>query len=339
MVDMSEQFAHFITKLLGQTETIHGDSLQISEADRKEIVTFIESGSATDVSKFQKLLNRVFTTERQEALLATASTDIKGRKVRYYRYIQYNKFKTLLEKGSLKATDYHVEAPYTEKNRELIKGFLVRYFRSTLKDFDEIYNVYKMTLEDLVYKTFGDTADPETLENIFLSTDTSDWGAILEFIRENVDEVFMKKTHSGGTTAGQVMSDMLSISVGGPVQKSLLKGFVYLELIISDEKVIPYPEVKFQGERELFTREIRIENISRVYATDMAINDEIIRNPHTAVGSFVTDPLRENSRGGRVHVWRWDEPLENNVPLAFYPLYHAHEEAKQAKRKKPLDES
>lgn len=50
----------------------------------------------------QQILNTVFTEERRENLVATAPEDSLRRKVRYYRFMPWDKFCTMLEEGESK---------------------------------------------------------------------------------------------------------------------------------------------------------------------------------------------------------------------------------------------
>ena len=187
------------------------DVPELSRESREHLAELIEEGDPSYT--LQEALDKVFSPERQAELVATASVDCEGRKVRYYRYISREKLCTLLEKGELTALDYY-DSEYSDQDNESLHIFLARYMRDS---FPEGKKYSDFTLEDLLLMSFGEVADAEVIHEIFLNIETRNWPAILEFVRVNVDPLFVRRSHSGGSYSGQKFSDYLSISVGGPM--------------------------------------------------------------------------------------------------------------------------
>ena len=105
------------------------------------------------------------------------------------------------------------------------------------------------------------------------------------------------------------------MSVGGIIVDFLRENQVYVEMVIPDEFVELNPMVP-DIEKEVLTKQIRREWITRVYTDQERLYDEIILNPQTAIGAY----RQQHPDIGildAVDAWRTYEATENYLPVSL----------------------
>jgi len=255
-----------------------------------------------------QILQQIFPESRKEQMLQLASEDTKGRKVKYYRYIKWDKFMKLLENKKLTAMDYfNLDEKIDEQE---LFYFLLDYARY-LKVVDILQEDYKaISLPELASRVFPQLTISEIkpfLENLSFRN-------ILPFVRNNIDPQYMRRRHTG--SVAQKFSSLLSLSVGGITTDHLGKNSVYLEMVMPDDKITPHPE-GVEGEKEDFTDEINLYNVTRIYDS-VQIWDDIIMNPGTTIGAYQAkiDYSKGSSSSG-VEQWRWGEKTNDYLPKSL----------------------
>ncbi len=252
----------------------------------------------------QTILDSLFTPERRKKLIDTASRDIKGRKVRYFRKMKYDKVLDLLETGEQTHLSYFddVHAPVNEpKLRHLLSDF------SRANHLD--YNVSSgNAIADDIRNSLGKIIPAEELDQAIRNLT---YDQLIPLLDKYLPDTFIKGVHTG--SLGQVFSPYLSMSVGGIIS---LSSRSYVELVMPDDQVVPHPE-GVKGEKEVFTRRIKRENIARVYTSNNTLYTDEVTNPETAIGNYY-----ERIHIGReaIERWRWDEPTADYLPTALLPL-------------------
>lgn len=268
----------------------------------------------------QKILNELFPLDRRERMIASASEDKRGRKVRYYRYIKFPKFLEILKNGKQSAADY--SNPNEIADKKLFKDFLVdfwsfgqelRHPETDLEDlFREEDNLRKEDLREVMNAVFPAVSQEEKDRVVANPTNEN----ILVFIERYVDEGYIKRRHTGSVM--QRFSPFLSMSVGGVINDSVLEhdDYVYIETVIADEKIILHPETD-QGEKEVLVREIKKEDVSRVFIDFNQLKREVLGDKTSAIGDFISKNKISPYRGGLVEQWRWDEKTSDCLPKSL----------------------
>ncbi len=255
-----------------------------------------------------EILQEIFPEARREEMLQMASEDSKGRKVKYYRFIRWDKFMKLLENKKLTAMDYfNLDEKVDEKE---LFYFFIDYadFLKVLDRFEEDYKA--LSWSELMSRVFPTLTPQETQS--FLN-DLS-FRNILPFVQKNVDPLYMRRRHTG--SVGQKFSSLLSLSVGGITTDHLGKNTVYLEMVMPDDKITPHPE-GVEGEKEVFTDEINLYNVARVYDS-VQIWDDIIMNPDTIIGAYQAKiDYSKGSHSPAVEQWRWGERTNDYLPTSL----------------------
>jgi len=251
----------------------------------------------------------MFSLERREQMLAHASRDIEGRPVVYYRFMPKVMLDKLIETGEIDAPD-HFDNPDEPIDRAVTEA-LYRWLHA--QDREEVN--YTRDLEGMLLQTdpvnpsFGHDIRELALNNKLTPR------FVQPVFADHVDTDTVKGWHAGGRGSQQVMSPYLSMSVGGIIVDFLRENQVYVEMVIPDEFVELNPMVP-DIEKEVLTKQIRREWITRVYTDQERLYDEIILNPQTAIGAY----RQQHPDIGildAVDAWRTYEATENYLPVSL----------------------
>jgi hypothetical protein len=265
-----------------------------------------------NIDERQEILNSIFTKKRQEKMVADASLDIKGRKVRYYRYMPFEDFLRLLENKKIRPTGRSgmEQVPQTKFNE-----FLSRYLEDQMWSAETDYEKKRDFLEKA-----QTLSTPELLRLVFPRVSQKAAETLLaDLTYQNVrkffdDKIDLKnKLHYHIGSYWMKFFSYLSASVGGIIRKHLRPNEVYAEMIIPDDAVI-VGERHFEGEKEALFKEMNLSNISRVYAGYDQLHEEIVDNPQTAIGQI----KESRSSLSKIETWRWKEPTIEYLPVSVY---------------------
>ncbi|MBP6944503.1 hypothetical protein KBD61_01400 [Patescibacteria group bacterium] len=277
-----------------------------AETPWQEAVSKLRSTESAE--ERQRILNTLFPLTHRKEMVNGASTDRKGRKVLYYRYIKWDKLFNLLERGKQMPMDYvkDPQAPLSAEDLYYLASFIKDYAIESLHK-RELRGT-KPSLEELLNIAFPHVS-PEERARLIKPT----YAIVLPFIRKYVDQKYIGRRHTGSML--QRFSPFLGMSVGGPISPLFDERDVYIEMVIPDRVIIPHSE-GVQGEKEVFIEEIRREYISRVHASGQ-LYEEAISNPSSMIGTYYADhpdecrtPLEALDR------WRWSEKTEDCLPAA-----------------------
>lgn len=246
-----------------------------------------------------------FPLSRRAEMIGNASKDRRGRSVIYYRYMPQKMLDKLLEDGMTDSVG-HFDQPDTPISENHVKDVLMDW----LKNYEIEYKL-DVILEE-VHKKNPYLAN----ELAFLVTQNLLTPRMLHpLLDENLDRKTLMNAHTG--SMNQVLSPYLSMSVGGVITSHLPRNYVYVELVIPDEYVEPQV-AGFEGEKEVLTKQLRKEWITRVYTSTKQLWDEIITNPETPIGQYYE---RGRSSGDHpfdaIEKWRWEERTEDYLPVSL----------------------
>jgi|GEM_PF-6089989 len=290
---------------------------QTIEKEKIDYISLLEK--AETAKEKQKILNEIFPKERRDQMIADSSEDINGRGVRYYRYIKFPKLLGILKTGKLSAHDYfNLQEAVDIK---MLKDFLIRHWSYLEEnnhpdiDFEKLIeeedDLKKKSLADIFPETFPE-ANPQDIEMVVANPNNQN---ILAFIEKYASEKFLKAIHTGSSM--QCFSPYLSMSVGGIINDCVRDNrCVYLEIVVPNERIILHPETD-QGEKEVLIKEIKKENISRVFTDSEQLKQEVLEDISSAIGDFGSKHKLIPCRGGLVEQWRWDEKTEDCLPVGL----------------------
>ena len=320
-----------INKISNQTP--ENDDKQIPEITEKQL-SFLsrEMLDTPDTSSRQNLLDQVFTPKRQQEMIKNASRDSKGRPVRYYRYTSINNFSKLLRDCEQNHyTNYHHPEDFDrEPDLAELKYLLTRYadFSKNEDLSDEISDLDKFSKEDFLQ--FVQALLPGHLTKTQLN-DLSDNFTLrhtIDFLHRHFDHEFLMHNVTGGHILKK-FSPYLSLSVGGIISDRVNPAEVYLEMIIPDDQIQisgnAFADNTFSGEKEVFTRQIKLDWISRVYADNDALYQDIITNPATQIGQYYD---RKKTGLDAVEDWRWGEKTSDCLPVDVVRNYRKNKSKK-----------
>ena len=255
----------------------------------------------TDPEKRQNILDDIFTTDRRQKLLRTASKDSKGRKVRYFRKMNYTDLLKLLETGQQTYESYFDDPNKQVTDKDL--DTLIRRFSIFSKQEGQA-NLSQIEQLKRIFTGFIPEHDLQNmLENLT-------YARIISVIDTYLPQEFKETIHSG--SLGQVFSPYLSLSVGGIINMTDMVDRITVELIMPDETIIPV-KTGFEGEKEVYVKKITTRNIARVYTSSSTLQREEVENPDTPIYQFNNGRIGDNAIGN----WRWNEPTTDLLPSSI----------------------
>lgn len=307
--------------------------------DDRELVAKLQNANREEA---QALLNNRFTEKRRQELLAAAPHDKKGRKVRYYRFIDFSILLQILKTGQHTALDYfdknvkrnrHYESLDNPVDRKvlyyLIKDYL--YFvdesEEKLETAEKLFQVMFKDQSELIPYTQSlfPNATPDELEKVFV---TPTYQTVLPFFEKYLPVEYIKQRHAGGMY--QKFSTFLSASVGGVIrhiepafnEKSIQDSAVYIEFVDPASTMQSHP-LGVQGEKEVLFKKIDANQITRVFVSNEQITREVLQDPTSAIGSFYEEHHQDHEfsqfgfidDGLIIERWRWRENTVDCLPV------------------------
>lgn len=276
------------------------------ERELKIRLSDVESLNALDPKAQQKLMDSIFTPDRRDRMIESASQDRHGRKVRYFRDISFEQLKQLLITGEQSQYSY-VRNLEEQVDFDDVRSALVR----RLACFEEMSISQRINLskEDFFQRAFGENATAAEIDDVL---EHFDYAHVLPFLERYVDQDVLLDIHAGGLS--QKFSPFLSMSVGGIIRE-LSPGRVCLEIVMPDNAVTPHSRdySGMQGEKEVFARRISVRDISRVYTDNDTLRKDEIENPARPISNYA------DSSGDPVGEWRWNEDIRDYLPISLLP--------------------
>ncbi len=266
--------------------------------------------------ELQERLDQIFPQDRREQMIAQASEDPSGRKVRYYRSMTKDRFFQMLERGE----DISKPEEISPKEvQEKLIGLLESY-ASFLTTEHELDDDYEEQLWDAC-----DTKDIDLiLKHLIPNITAADKEALLaceslesvrDVIKDYLPNKFKQKVHGGSLFIE--FTDYVSMSVGGII-KTLNPGRnVYVEIIMDDQDVI-IPTNAAEGEKEVLAKSIKLDNISRVFATNEPLISELVEGEDSAIKQAVdASPIKPRHIGDPIDAWRWGTRRNDYLPKSL----------------------
>lgn len=267
---------------------------------------------ADNQDESQAVVDAVYTDEQREEKLSNASKDVKGRPVRYYREIRISHLLDIIENGEESPIDYHDESIHpSEKELRALSGFV-------LSIRDKEADLYQ-PIEDLLTIIFPN-ADPKAINKLLLSEEFN-WEEALFFIQKHLSEKELKIIHSVARSGGENIiqfSPYMSSCPGGPRFYPPLNTAVIIEMVIPDDEVTINETNKTLAEREALVKKVKRSYISKIIFSKKAFYNQIICNPSTPVGEFVTSKLEKGEGINNAHSqWFREVPINETIPSAL----------------------
>lgn len=265
--------------------------------------------------ELQDRLNEVFSQERREAMIAKASRDPKDRPVRYYRIISRKRFFTMLERGE------DLSKPEKNDRDELkyrISHVLERY-AGFLKKHGELGDELEEKMHNLMT-----TRDISTLLSwLFPSMPTTDRTILIEassledvrFVLSQYLPNALKQAIHGGS-ADFILTDYVSMSVGGVIRDMSFWETVYLEIVMDDSEVI-IPGYSCEGEKEVLTKSIKIGNVSRVAVSSRQCDQEYVESVDSNIHLAIDESGKRRKIADPVEAWRWGTHRNDYLPVSL----------------------
>ncbi len=273
---------------------------------RKQIIDLIESENDPDLR--QRMFNILFPTSNRELAVSKASEDTKGRKVRYYRSMNLEKFLKLMEEGVW--SDQTISDDEIVNTEELLVYLynLTRWTRS----FIDLDSLTVDNIKDHLKETFP-TATEEAIQNLLAAKKYSE---VRSFLSSFADKNALKSMHRASSSK---FNPYFSCSVGGPAY-SYGEGLVCLEMVIPDDRV-EADKNAFEEEKEVYLRGLDLSWITRVYGEGEEGNqqwiDEVIYNPELPIGEHTRDKFNPDSDYSEISSWTRGEKTEDCLPVGL----------------------
>lgn len=269
----------------------------------------------TSSHKRQDVLDKIFTDERREAILQTASRDRLGRPVRYFRYMSNNMLFRLLREGEQTPLSYHTSPDgLVDPNR--IKQFVSSYidFRQfTTKECSPLgARLLRWLPTSFAFAKLFENAPQKELRGLL---NDFTYRKALPFFDNYADGKFNRRMYTAASYLG--LSPYLAVSVGG-ILLIPEKDRSHIELSIPDEDIIPH-HGQPGPEKEAFTRKINTSHILRVYINaDKLLANEVF-NPYTPIGQHYRRIKTSfyNRTQDAIDRWRCDEDINDYLPVAL----------------------
>ncbi len=256
------------------------------------------------VKEGQLIIDQLFSAKKREQKLSEQEEDARGLKVRYFRKMSLEAFIKMVKTG------YQDAASYAKGELPVVSQDELKYFIINSFPFDkqEAIEEKNLGLKDLIDEHFGKRIY-ERLEEAGFS-----YASVMDFTANYLDESYLKQRHTGSTM--QKLSPFLSMSVGGVISTLSSEKYpyqaVYCEIVKHD--IITHKD-GVNGEKEVFTKKLNIEDVIGAYVDDDKIF-ELIRNDDTfSQGNFYKEHKNEMRYADDViEEWRWEVNTNDCLP-------------------------
>lgn len=258
-----------------------------------------------------KIVKELFPVERKEAMLRSASRDVKGRAVRYFRVTTYEDIEHLLTTGETTASENPINNEMFEKKKTHIKSSL-RHFLEEQKLMEGFAKDFQELSEDFTLKNYQQ----------FIQTKLPR----LELFRLQIS------VYGGGMFGG--ITGLTSCSVGGPlltpkepVFQKEYKGMPVIEMIIPDEEVLVHPLFKtlnIEMEKEVNTKRLKAEWITDIYLSEADFTERFILDKRVPLAPFYGRktyartglPRYSESAFDTLQDWKASESIADLIPVS-----------------------
>ncbi|MCG2687628.1 hypothetical protein L6260_02370 [Candidatus Parcubacteria bacterium] len=265
--------------------------------------------------ELQDRLNEIFSQERREAMIAKSSRDPKGRPVRYYRAMGKKRFFAMLERGEDLSKPEEIDH---DELRYLISHVLERY-ADFLQSHRELGDELEEKISDLV--TARDISS--LISWLFPSMPATDRKILIEASSlEDVRLVLtrylpnkLKQSIHGGS-ADFIVTDYISMSAGGIIQKMGFFDTAYLEIVMDDSEVI-VPGRALEGEKEVLTKSIKMGNIARVVVLGGQCEQEFVEAEDSNIRLAIDESGKRREIDDPIEAWRWGTKRNDYLPVSL----------------------
>lgn len=268
----------------------------------------------------QECCNKLFDEKRRERMVAGASIDRKGRKVRYYRKIGQDIFLRALNEGGHSIENNHLEDFDRELPEKKVEEFFFDYADDEeLISFDEWK---KLSLQEVLERI---TSNKEAIDTMIKRKTNRN---VVDFIQTHCNPQRLEIMHAGSRF--MEFSPYLSASVGGSFAKYLRQGDILLEMIIADEKISSFPSGSRarEGEKHVYLQHgIDLGEISRVFTSTDQYRKEVLENKTIPIGEGIIGKLgeKDSSLSDQIEQWRWNKPTDDCLPVGLLERYGLHD--------------
>ena len=271
----------------------------------------------TDKEEQQMVVDALFTEERRMEKWDRAPRDASDRPVRYYRSMPVERFFQLLESGKQSRQDYD-EAEQKQDPERAIIDVCVRYLehmnQAEGRFDDDLYD--RVTLLDEALQL----AFPEHAQHLRTAFHEKQFDVIRELFEQYIPKRLHHVIYGGGL--GRQFTPFIALSVGGTIQPSIQdmgrrNGGVYIEAVIPTNRMSfrDSGEEFCEGEKEVFTKEIRLEDVTSVVINDVAYRERFVESSTSNISLFAKTLERHLRVYEAVERWRWDTRTEDYLPV------------------------
>lgn len=256
------------------------------------------------VKEGQLIIDQLFSAKTREQKLSEQEEDVRGLKVRYFRKMSLEAFIKMIKIGYQDAASY-ADGESSVVSQDELKYFIINSFPFQKQETVEAKNP---DLKDLIDEHFGKRIY-ERLEELGFS-----YVSVMDFATKYLDESYLKQRHTG--SAMQKLSPFLSMSVGGVISTLSSAKYpyqsVYCEIVKHD---IVTHEDGVNGEKEVFTKKLNMEDVIGAYVDDDKIF-ELIKNDDTfSQGNFYKEHKNEmRYADDMIEKWRWEVDTNDCLP-------------------------
>ena len=278
----------------------------------------------------QEILNNLFNEDRREAMTSQASLDSQGARVRYYRYLNWDRFIDLLKTGNIDAQSGSRQEEFDEN---AFRKFLVEHYKYLLKENgldrssdkyrEEVDKAKGLAIKDLLDINFPSVSQKEKKELLNNLT----FRAVKAFNKKHTTNFFKRLDHYRGLRID--FSPYLSVSVGGIITEIPHHGQAYLELVLPDSQIRRdlRGEDTPPAEKDILVENFDLSQVSRVFMDRDQINNEIVENTDTGIGRFL-EGMRGDPRFSSINFdnqemsvkigdWKVLCPTEDCLPVSL----------------------
>lgn len=286
--------------------------------------------NAESLQEMQRIANRLFPENQRREKIAAAPKDVRGLPVRYYRYMELDKFLILLEKGRQKREDYDKQAMQKDPHEAIwhVCLELLRH-RAAAREIEcDNFSSKYSTLEELVSAAF-----PLVTAEILEAVQSRDLGRIRDIMTKNIPKNLQHTIYSSGLA--REFTPLIGMSVGGPIREHINRKVNYsafglpeptgpLNPLIYIEAVIPTERVEFrredamycEGEKEVFVEELKMDDITAVAIDDDEYRQRFVDAPDSNIRIFLDySPRPSMARENDFERWRWETKITDYLPV------------------------
>lgn len=261
----------------------------------------------------QQVCDLVFTPERRERMMKEASRDQHERPVVYYRVVPFEVFTRTLEQGGISAeTLQTLDVFYDTASAEEVGGF----FRAYVQYMHLMESCEDASIEELLNAII--TEDSEEKQSIIDGTATQE--EVVNFILRHCNGEAVATLQALGQSFS--FSPLVRTYVGATSEAGVPAEYVALEMILPDEDVIVCKQKSsddWKLNNVVYYRGVRLECVSRVYATSDEYQTAVMRDPRMPFAQHLLENRHEadSVTDERVREWFESDSLRERLPVGI----------------------